>query len=171
MEPFLDSETLHHGAAGGHIVVAGLLMGFGSPNNPHVVSLHVSSVGQVVIPVQHFHILPQWSYDGLSLGLAMLAIGALVSIFLALSMLTRSTVFSLIVGAVLVLSNVLAHALGSLALMDPAIHLPLMSEWTRSLAMQYNMTSLSLKTGLAVLLGWTVVAIGFSLWFTKKLDL
>ena len=155
----------------GFFVVAGLLMGFGSPNNPHVVSLHVSSVGQVVIPVQHFHILPQWSYDGLSLGLAMLAIGALVSIFLALSMLTRSTVFSLIVGAVLVLSNVLAHALASLALMDPAIHLPLMSEWTRSLAMQYNMTSLSLKTGLAVLLGWTVVAIGFSLWFTKKLDL
>lgn len=163
-------------AAVGFFVVAGLLMGFGSPDNPHVVSLKVSTVGQpapgqLVIPVQHFHMLPQWSYDLLSLGLAMLAIGALVSIFLALSMVTRSTVFSLIVGAVLVLSDVLAHAVGSLALIDPAIHLPLMSEWTRSLAMQYNMASLSLQTGLAVLLGWTTVSILFSLWFSKRLDL
>lgn len=163
-------------SAVGFFVLAGILMGFGNPNNPHVVSLQVSTAGQpapgqIVIPFQHFHMLPQWSYDLLSLGLAMLSIGALVSIFLALSMLTRSTVFSLIVGAVLVLSNVLAHALGSLALIDPAIHLPLMSEWTRFLAIQYNMASLSLQTGLTVLLGWTAVAIAFSLWFSKRLDL
>ncbi len=160
----------------GFFVTAGIFLGFGNPNNPHAVSMKLATINhasgtQVTIPIQSFHLIPQWTYDLASLGLAMLAIGALVSVFIGLSMVTRSTVFSLIVGAVFVLSDVFAHAVGSLAIMDPAVHLPLMGDWTRSLAMQYNTTTLSLRTGLAVVVGWIGFAILFSLGFAKKLDL
>ncbi len=160
----------------GFFVTAGLLLGFGNPNNPHVVGIKLvvasqSSGTSVLTPVQPFHLIPQWSYDLLALGLAMLSIGALVCIFIALSMVTRSTVFSLIVGAILILSGVLARVAGSVSVIDPAVHLPLMADWTRLLAMQYNVAAWSLKTGLIVILGWAALSIGFSVWYARKLDL
>ncbi len=151
------------------------MLGAGSAIMPHVVGLRLAvtpgSVSpQLRVPVQVFHILPQWSYDLAALGLAMLAMGSLVAIAVALSMLTRSTVFSLIVGAVLVLSMVLAHLAGPSALADPALHLPLIEDWTGTLAMQYDLIGMTLRNGLAVVLAWTLVAMGSSLWMVRRLD-
>lgn len=161
--------------AAGFFAAISAVMGVGSAMVPHVVGLHLtvapgSVPPQLRVPVQVFHILPQWSYDLAALGLAMLALGSLVAIAVALSMLTRSTVFSLIVGAVLVLSMVLAHLAGRIALIDPALHLPLMEDWTGTLAMQYDLVGLTLRNGLLVVLTWALAAVGFSLWLVRHLD-
>lgn len=162
-------------AAIGFFAAGSAVLGAGSAIMPHVVGLRLavtpgSVPPQLRVPVQVFHILPQWSYDLAALGLAMLAMGSLVAIAVAVSMLTRSTVFSLIVGAVLVLSMVLAHLAGPSALVDPALHLPLIEDWTGTLAMQYDLIGMTLRNGLAVVLAWTLVAMGSSLWMVRRLD-
>lgn len=160
-------------------ILAGILMGFGPADFPEIVGLHLKSGAQpnapLIIPIQSFHVLSQWSYDIFSLVLAMLAIGVLAAIFLALSLLTRSTVFSLIVAAVLVISGVLAqvvaHAAGWLAIIDPAVHMPLVGDWTGSLATQYNLAALTLKNGILVLAVWAIAAILVGIWAARRLDL
>jgi len=162
-------------SAMGFFVGGWALMGLGSALEPHVVgmALKVSQEGtltQVRIPAQVFHILPQWRFDLVAVGLSMIALSGLVAIFVALSMGTRSTIFSFVVGTVLILSAVLAPHVGSLAIWDPAVHLPLISDWTRSLALEYNMATLSLKTGMTVVMAWLVAALVFSLWYAQRLD-
>ncbi len=160
-------------------ILTGLLMGFGFANFPLVVGLRLKAASQpgypLRIPPQTFHLMSQWSYDALSLVLAMVAVGVLVTIFLALSLLTRSTVFSLIIGAVLVISGMLAglvaHAAGWLAIIDPAVYMPLMGVWTGNLALQYNLVSLNLAQGLVVLACWAFVAIVASMSLARRMDL
>lgn len=160
----------------GFFVVGGLLMGFGGAEAPHAVGLRVLAIHQgpsiqVLPAIQTFHILPQWSYDIMALVLAMLAIGGLVALFIAVSMATRSTVISMIVGAVVTVSGLMAgHLAGSLAIVDPAFHLPLMADWTRTTAMQNGIPSASLATGLIVVLAWSAAAVLFSVWYARKLD-
>ncbi|PSR33836.1 MAG: hypothetical protein C7B46_08295 [Sulfobacillus benefaciens] len=157
-------------SAVGFFLMASALMGTGNPMNPHAVGVHLKMVGdQVFVPVQTFHLLPQWSYDLTAFGLALLVIGTFVAIFLALSMVTRSTVFSLIVGAVLILSNILGHTLGPLAIANPAMLLPLMQVWTGQEASDYQML-VSLSTAFTVLLIWTAVSLTVGLWSARRLD-
>ncbi len=159
----------------GFFAAVSVALGVGSAMVPHVVGLRLTVrpgtvPPQLTVPVQPFHILPQWSYDLIALALAMLAIGGLIAIAVALSMLTRSTVFSLIVGAVLVLSMVLAHVAGPMAIVDPALHLPLMGDWTGSLAMQYDMIGMTLRNGVIVLMLWVMAAVSFGVWSARRLD-
>lgn len=160
-------------------ILTGLLMGFGFADFPMVVGLRLKAASQPGypprIPPQTFHLMSQWSYDAASLALAMVAVGVLVTIFLALSLLTRSTVLSLIVGAVLVVSGMLAslvaHAAGWLAIIDPAVYMPLMGVWSGNLALQYNLVSLNLTHGLVVLACWAFVAIVASMSIARRMDL
>ncbi|MCL5972227.1 MAG: ABC transporter permease subunit [Firmicutes bacterium] len=157
-------------SAVGFFLMASALMGTGHPMNPHAVGVHLKMVdGEISVPVQTFHLLPQWSYDLTAFGLALLAIGAFVAIFLALSMVTRSTVLSLIVGAVLIISNILGHTLGPLAVANPAMFLPLMQVWTGQEAFDYQML-VSLGTAFMVLLAWTAAALLVGLWSARRLD-
>lgn len=163
-------------AAIGLFGFGGLLMGFGSANAPHAVGVkitafHEPGYTQVLPAIQAFHLVPQWSYDLMALGLAMLALGGFVSLLIALSILTRSTVLSLVIGVVMVLSGVfVAHLLGSLGVFDPALHFPLIADWTGSLATQNTLPSLSLGMGLAVTLVWALAAIIVGVWTIRRLD-
>lgn len=158
----------------GFFAVGSAVFGMGSAEIGHVVGIRVKIVpgapGQVEVPVQAFHVLPQWSYDLLALLLAMIAIGGLVALALAISLFTRSTVLSLIVGALLVISGGLSHLLGSLAVWDPVAQLTLMEDWTRKTTMQFTMHGFSLASGLVVTLTWAALAIILGLWYAKRLD-
>lgn len=157
-------------SAVGFFLMATALMGTGNPMNPHAVGLRLKMVdGEISVPVQTFHLLPQWSYDLATFGLALLVMGTFVAIFLALSMVTRSTVFSLIVGAVLVISNILGHTLGPMAIANPAMFLPLMQVWTGQEPFDYQML-VSLSTAMIVLLLWTAAALIAGLWSAQRLD-
>ena len=154
----------------GFFLMATAVMGTGNPMNPHAVGLRLKMAGgEISVPVQTFHLLPQWSYDLATFGLALLVMGTFVAIFLALSMVTRSTVFSLIVGAVLVISNILGHALGPIAIANPAMFLPLMQVWTGQEAFDYQMV-VPLSAAIIVLLIWTAVALIAGLWTARRLD-
>lgn len=162
----------------GFFALISVVVGMGVADTPVLVGVHVKVLqphAPLAPTVQVFHTIPQWGYDLLAVGLAMLAVGALVTISLALSLLTRSTVFSLIVSAVLVISTVLAEIVarfaGWLAVIDPAVHLPLIGDWTGQLAMQYTLPALSLPVGMAVLLAWAAAALAAGVTLTRRLDL
>lgn len=164
-------------AALGFFGLGSALMGVGNPAIPIVVGVHLtqnSANGMLSIPVQTFHTVSQVSYDLVALVLAMLSIAVMIAIFLALSMLTRSTVFALVVSAVLVISGelsaVVAHTAGWLVVGDPAVHLPLIADWTGKLGLQFNLSSLNLTAGVAVLLIWAVVAVVVGLSTARRLD-
>lgn len=166
-------------AALGFFGLASLVMGIGPVNAPVVVGLRQTlstnpNFAGLMIPVQTFHLMPQWRYDLWALVLSMLALGVLVSLFVGLSVVTRSTVFSFIVSTVIVLSGVLAavvaRAASWLVVIDPAVHLPLAADWTGRLAQQYTLPALTLRTGSVVLAVWAVVAIAVGVWATRRLD-
>ena len=159
--------------------LTGLLVGFGPSNFPVAVGVRLTAPGGLTLPLvmprQPFHLISQLSYDGLALLLAMLSLGILAAICLCVSVLTRSSVLSLIVGAVLVLSEVfaviVARWVGWLVLVDPAVHLPLIGDWTGGLAQQYNMADLTLSSGLVVLLAWGALAVAVGMWHVRRIDL
>jgi ABC-type transport system involved in multi-copper enzyme maturation permease subunit len=162
----------------GFWLLLGALIGFGSPGLPVAVGVHMgagASPGFVSVLPGAFHIIPQWAFDLWSLGLAMAAIAALQAIFVAVSILTRATIFSLVIGAVLVISGVIAavaaRTMGWLVVADPAVHLPLAGDWTGTLAGQYNLAALTLPHGLIVLGLWTVAALAAGLIAMRRLDL
>lgn len=162
-------------AALGFFLLGSWWMGMGTAMAPQVVGVNVHSqllgtYTEMVILAQHFHIIPQWTFDLIALALSMLAEGGLVAIVMALSMVTRSTVFSLVLGVVLVLSGLAAHAFGMLAVLDPTVHLPLIADWTGALAQQYGVPNLSLANGLMVVGGWTAAAVAFGVWYARFLD-
>ncbi len=161
-------------AAVGFFIAGSAFFGSGSAQVPHVVGIRVNilpgSPAQVQVPVQTFHLLPQWSYDLLSLALAMIAMGALVAIALMISILTRSTVIALIIGALLVVSGALSHLLGFFAAWDPVVQLPLMADWTRKATAQFSIHGFSLESGLMVVFTWTAAAIVVGLWYAQRLD-
>lgn len=163
----------------GFFGVASLAMGIGPVSAPVVVGLRQTlstnpNFPGLVIPVQNFHLIAQWSYDIWALVLAMLAVAVLVSLFVGLSVVTRSTVFSLIVSAVIVISGVLtavvARAASWLAIVNPALNVPLAADWTGRLAQQYTIPALNLRTESWVLAAWALVAVGVGVWATRRLD-
>lgn len=162
----------------GFFAMMSALLGFGNPAMPEIIGLHLHSPLHPgmppYIPVQTFHVLPQWSYDVAALALAMVSAAALAAIFLLLSMLTRSTVFSLVVSALLVISGVVAgivaRAAGWLVVIDPAVHLPLVSDWTGRLAMQYGLRALTLGHGLLVVVVWGAAALVAGVLQARRLD-
>ncbi len=165
-------------AALGYLGLGSALMGVGNASIPIVVGVHLKQGPgngmPPIIPVQVFHTISQGSYDLVALGLAMVSMAAMIAIFIALSMLTRSTVFSLIVSAVLVISGqlsmVVARTAGWLAVSDPAVHLPLMADWTGNLGLQFDLPALNLPTGLTVVTVWAVAAVLVGLWSARRLD-
>lgn len=156
-------------------LLASLLFGLGSPMVPHVVGLHLTAQPgtvppQLLVSRQAFHIIPQWLYDLSALGLALVALGVLTAIMVALSMAFRSTIVAFIVGAVMVISGVLVRNVGSLAVIDPVTHIALMKDWTGALAFQLGMKGLTLGIGLLVVGSWAVAAIGFGTLWARRLD-
>ncbi len=159
--------------------VTGLLVGFGAPRFPVEVGMRLAAPTQPTLPVsippQSFHFISLLTYDVWALLLAMLSVSVLGAICVAVSLLTRSSVLSLIVGAVLVLSEVFAqiaaHWAGWIALVDPAVHLPLVADWTGSLAQSFNLADLTMKSGLTVLLAWGVIAVVAGMWAVRRIDL
>ena len=161
-------------AALGFLGGGSLLMGIGNANAPHIVGPHFtlqnSIPPQLIVPSQHFPIIPQWSYDFAAMGLAMFSVGILVLVVMAISIITRSTVISLIAGALLVISRDLAHLVGPLSVLDPAIHLSLIADWTGQLAQQYVMPSLTLPSGILILTLWGGISLLFGLWWSQRQD-
>ena len=157
----------------GFFAIGSAFFGIGFAEMPHVVGIRVNILGsppQVQVPMQTFHLLSQWSYDLLAVFLSMIAISALVAIALTISLLIRSTLLTLIVGAMLVLSGGLSHIFGSLAIWDPVSQLTLMADWTRKATIQFSIHGFSLQSGLVVVLTWAAVAIIMGLWYVEHLD-
>ncbi len=163
-------------SAVGLFLLASALMGIGSPWSPHVLGPRLVAVQQgggvptVSVAVQNFHLIPQWSFDLLALGLAMLTLGGLVTVLMALSVLTRSTVWSLIIGVLLVISGIFAPILGHYGVYDPALSLPLMAVWTGSLALQDNILSFNMPTALLVTGLWACAALVAGSWRAQYTD-
>lgn len=163
-------------AAVGIFALSSVLMGVGSPLGPHVVGMVTTLIPQstgpsLVVPAQQvFHIIPQWSYDLLALVLAMLTLGGFVTLLVGLSVVTRSTVGTLIIGVLVLVSGLFAALLGPASLLDPAVSFPLISDWTGTLAMQDNVRALTLGTGLAVTLIWAAAALAVGLWRVARTD-
>ncbi len=156
-------------------LLGSLLFGLGSPMVPHVVGIHLTAwpgtvPPQLAVPVQAFHIIPQWLYDLSALGLALVALSVLTAMMVALSMAFRSTIVAFIAGALLVISGVLTRSAGSLAVIDPATHIALIEDWTGALAFQMGMKGLTLGIGLLVVGCWALAAIGFGVLWAKRLD-
>ncbi len=154
----------------GIFAFSSVLMGIGSTVAPHVVGTVTTLIPEnagpsLVLPAQQiFHIIPQWSYDLLALVLAMLTLGGFVTLLVSLSVVTRSTVWSLIIGVLVVMSGFFAPLLGPESVLDPAVSFPLISDWTGTLAMQDNVRALTLGTGLAVTIIWAVATLAVGLW-------
>jgi hypothetical protein len=152
------------------------LMGMGSSLAPHVlnprlVSMQTGGGFLTVVPsAQVFHLIPQWSYDLLALGLAMLTLAGLATLLIALSVITRSTFWSLIIGVLVVLSSLFSVGLGHWAVLDPTLSLPLISEWTGAMAMQDNMLTLNVQMGMLVTVFWALAAMIAGLWRVKYTD-
>ncbi len=160
----------------GIFAFSSVLMGVGSTLAPHVVGTVTTLIPQnagpsLVVPAQQiFHIIPQWSYDLLALVLAMLSLGGFVTLLVGLSVTTRSTVGSLIIGVLVLISGFFAALLGPASLLDPAVSFPLISDWTGTLAMQDNVRALTLGTGLAVTIIWAAAALAVGLWRVARTD-
>lgn len=150
----------------GWFVLGGLLMGFGSPLTPEAVGLRyvmsANPFGGMVLASSHFPLLPQMAFDVWSVLLACLSLGALAALMVGVSSFIRSTSLSTALGALLLLSGLLFRGLAgdSSILLDPAVHMPLMADWTGAIAQQSQVAGATLGVGIAVLIGWAVVAVG-----------
>jgi hypothetical protein len=165
-------------AALGLFVVGSILMGMGKPGVPLLVGVHVASfphVPQLMPTIQPFHTIPQWLYDLVALGLSMITVGSLVTLFVTLSLVTRSTVLALSVSVAIILSGVLApvvaHSASWLTVIDPAVYLPLVAAWTGQLALEYQVAAFTLETGLVVTGAWAGAAVLVGLLTIRRLDL
>lgn len=163
-------------ATGGIFAFGSVLMGIGNAAAPHVVGTVTTLIPQtggppLVVPAQQvFHIIPQWAYDLLALALALLTLGGFVTLLVSLSVVSRSTVWSLSIGILVVLSGFFAARLGPEGVLDPAVSFPLISDWTGTLAMQDNVRALSLGMGLAVTTIWAAGALAAGLWRVARTD-
>lgn len=165
-------------AAVGIFIFGSALMGIGNPMAPHVLGPRLLTVSlpqdgpvpSVILAAQTFHLVPQWSYDLLALGLAVLTVGGLVTLLIALSVVTRSTVWSLILGVLVVISSLAIAALGKISALDPAVFFPLMSSWTGIMALQDNNAFLNIQTGLLVTAFWAAAALIAGMWRINYTD-
>lgn len=150
-----------------------LLMGAGHADAPEAVGVIMKQFPHLAMiqPIsQVFHIIPQWQYDGLALLLSSMGMGALMLLVIALSAWLRSTVFTLVIGALMVLSVIFVHFLPGIAPYDLAVNFALMADWTGQNAMQYGTPHLTLGLGGAVTMGWALLSTAVGFYATRALD-
>ncbi len=163
-------------AVAGWWVMGGLVMGFGSPWMPQAVNVvyapYAPAGGTLAVASRHWMLLPQYAYDAWGLALAALALGAWASLVTAFSTLFRSAGLTTVLASLVLLSGLFASLLhGHPAIVaDPTVSLSLLADWTGATALSTGVTQLTLWAGIAVWLGWLLVAWGFSLWRFERLE-